>query len=153
MGGHWPSGAGAPALTFSPSEPGRAAGDTRGANGWALPSTGMVSALVQEQAARFCEQLAVLAEPHRLLILRQLRRGPLSAGELAEAVGIAPSLASHHLSTMVNAGLISRRRSGNYVCYEAQAARLQTLFDKVGRMAGAIGAAAEAAAARPSDRC
>ena len=113
----------------------------------------MVSALVQEQAARFCEQLAVLAEPHRLLILRQLRRGPLSAGELAEAVGIAPSLASHHLATMVNAGLISRRRSGNYVCYEAQAARLQTLFDKVGRMAGAIGAAAEAAAARPSDRC
>ncbi len=113
----------------------------------------MISIGVQEQAEQVSADLSVLAEPHRLLILRQLRRGPRSAGDLARAVGIAPSLASHHLSVLDNGGLVSRRRVGHYVCYAAEHQRIRALYERLGKLAGASGAAGEAARARPNDPC
>ncbi len=46
----------------------------------------MVSAVTQKEASQLSDHLAVIAEPHRLLILRHLRRGPRSAGYLARAL-------------------------------------------------------------------
>jgi DNA-binding transcriptional ArsR family regulator len=113
----------------------------------------MMTTGVQEQAELVSAGLAVLAEPHRLLILRQLRRGPRSAGDLARAVGIAPSLASHHLSVLDQHGLVSRRRAGHFVCYAAEHERIRELYDRLGKLAGASGAAADAARARPDNPC
>jgi len=113
----------------------------------------MVSAIVHEQAAQVSEQLAVLGEPHRLLIMRQLRRGPRTAGYLARALDIAPSLASHHLALLVRAELVRRRRVGAYICYAANTSRVRALHERLGRMAGATGAASDRAAALASEPC
>jgi len=113
----------------------------------------VVSAIVQEQAAQVSEDLAALAEPHRLLMLRQLRRGPRTAGYLARALDITPSLASHHLALLERADLVQRRRIGTYICYAANTAKVRALHERLGRMAGATGAAGEHAAALASEPC
>lgn len=83
-------------------------------------------------------QLAVLAEPHRLLLLRHLRRGDQYAGRLARAVGISPSLASHHLAVLVDSGLVTRRQRGAFACYAADRAALRALHEELGWLSGAV---------------
>jgi len=113
----------------------------------------VVSTKAQLQAERLSSGLAALAEPHRLLILRQLRRGPRSAGYLARALEIAPSLASHHLMALVEAGLVTRRRSGSFVCYTAETTRVRELHTRLGVLAGATGPASDHAARAAADPC
>jgi DNA-binding transcriptional ArsR family regulator len=116
-----------------------------------------VSTQAQQQAQEKAEQLstglAAMAEPHRLLILRQLRRGPRTAGYLARALGITPSLASHHLTALVEAELVSRRRAGSYVCYTADTAQVRKLHQQLGKLAGATGPAGDHAAQAAADPC
>ncbi len=104
----------------------------------------MVTALTRSEAERLSGELGVLAEPHRLLVLRHLRRGARSAGFLAQAVGMPPSLASHHLSVLADAGLVTRRRKGHFVCYAANRQAVKELYQRLGRLAGATGAAVDA---------
>ncbi len=104
----------------------------------------MVTALTRSEAERLSDELGVLAEPHRLLVLRHLRRGARSAGFLAQAVGMPPSLASHHLSVLADAGLVTRRRKGHFVCYAADRQAVKELYQRLGRLAGATGAAVDA---------
>jgi DNA-binding transcriptional ArsR family regulator len=113
----------------------------------------VVSTQAQQQAERLSSGLSALAEPHRLLILRQLRRGPRTAGYLAQAVGIAPSLASHHLMALVGAGLVTRRRTGSFVCYTAETARVRELHHRLGVLAGATGPASDHAAQVAANPC
>jgi DNA-binding transcriptional ArsR family regulator len=103
----------------------------------------MVSAATRGEAEHLSDDLSILAEPHRLLVLRHLRRGPRSAGSLARAIGVPPSLASHHLTVLVRAGLVTRRREGHYVCYAVEHAALTRVYALLGRMTGLTGAAAE----------
>src|SRR5215210_5198310 len=103
----------------------------------------MVSAVTQKEAEGLSEDLAVIAEPHRLLMLRHLRRGPLSAGYLAKALGLPQPLAAYHLSVLLAAGLISKRRNGRFTCYAADRDRVRDLHRTMGRLVGASGAASE----------
>jgi ArsR family transcriptional regulator len=104
----------------------------------------MVTAVTQNEAERLSEDLAVIAEPHRMLMLRHLRRGPRSAGYLAQAVGMSQPLAGYHLSVLLKAGLVTKSRRGNFSCYAADRGGLQELHRRVGRLVGATGAVAEA---------
>lgn len=113
----------------------------------------VVTAATRSEAERLSEALSVLAEPHRLLVLRHLRRGARSAGFLAQAVGMPPSLASHHLSVLAGAGLITRRRQGHFVCYAANRQAVRELHQRLGRLAGASGAAVESIAPSLDDPC
>ena len=64
--------------------------------------------------------LAALAHPQRLAIFRLLvRKGPsgLPAGEIADAVGAAPTAASFHLKELDRAGLLTATRVGRYIRY------------------------------------
>ncbi|HZI98932.1 MAG TPA: metalloregulator ArsR/SmtB family transcription factor [Actinomycetales bacterium] len=99
----------------------------------------MATAPTRRQADDVCADLHVLAEPHRLLIVRHLRRGARTAGFLADAIEISPSLASHHLGVLMEAGLVSRRQSGAFACYAVNRARLQEVHRQLGRFAGATG--------------
>ncbi len=98
----------------------------------------MVSVFTRRQVERISHTLAVLGEPHRLQMLRWLRRGPRTAGFLADAIGVSPSLASHHLSVLVESGLVSRRQVGTFVCYSADRAKVKALHTELGRLAGAL---------------
>lgn len=113
----------------------------------------MVSGVTRAEAESISGELAVLAEPHRLLVLRHLRRGARSAGFLASALGISPSLASHHLGVLVDAGLVSRQAKGHFVCYSADHERVRALHRRLGRLAGLTGAVAEVARGRADDPC
>lgn len=113
----------------------------------------MVSAVTRTEAERLSEELGVLAEPHRLLVLRHLRRGARSAGFLAQAVGMPPSLASHHLSVLADAGLVTRRRQGHFICYAANRKAVKELHQRLGTLAGATGAAVDALAPTADDPC
>lgn len=113
----------------------------------------MASTRAQQQADQLAVGLAALAEPHRLLILRHLRRGPRTAGHLSRALDIAPSLASHHLTALVEAGLVTRRRAGSFVCYTAETARVRELHHRLGVLAGATGPASDHAASLAGDPC
>ena len=87
----------------------------------------MPIAVGHDDAVRLAADLAVLAEPHRLLVLSELQGGPRSAGALAKAIGMAPSLASHHLAVLLRADLVSRWREGSFVYYTLNRRRMTEL--------------------------
>ena len=66
--------------------------------------------------------LAALAHEHRLAVYRLLvERGPggLSAGAIAEKVGLAPSSLTFHVQALQRAGLITQRRLSRQLFYAA----------------------------------
>ena len=69
--------------------------------------------LVELIARRF----RVLSEPIRIRLLDQLRDGERSVNELADRLGAGQQNVSKHLSVLADAGIVTRRRDGNYVHY------------------------------------
>ncbi len=58
-----------------------------------------------------------LADPSRRQILGLLRKGEMTAGELAEHFAMAKPSLSHHFSVLKQADLISARRDGQQIYY------------------------------------
>ena len=56
--------------------------------------------------AALATAFTALADPTRRAVVRLLRRGPLRAGELAEALDLTPPGLSRHLRVLRHAGLI-----------------------------------------------
>ncbi len=63
------------------------------------------------------QRLRVIAEPKRIALLEALNGGEAGVQELADCVGLPHQNASHHLTQLWNAGLLSRRREGNTTLY------------------------------------
>ena len=53
----------------------------------------------------------------RIKLLDHLRDGPASVGELQDATGASQQNVSKHLGVLLNAGMVSRAREGNFVVY------------------------------------
>jgi DNA-binding transcriptional ArsR family regulator len=73
-------------------------------------------------AAKTVEALGALAHEHRLALFRMLVQrgaGGLSAGILAEKLGLPPSSLTFHLQQLSHAGLITQRRDGRHIIYAA----------------------------------
>jgi DNA-binding transcriptional ArsR family regulator len=82
----------------------------------------------QETAIR---ALAALAQEHRLAAFRRLvgaGKAGLTAGELAEAIGIAPTGLSFHVKELERAGLVTQRREGRFIRYRMSVAGMQALL-------------------------
>ncbi len=76
--------------------------------------------------------LSALAQETRLQLFRLLvRRGPagLSAGEIADQLGVAPNALSFHFRNLAEAGLITAAHEGRFVRYTANIAAMQSLMD------------------------
>lgn len=58
-----------------------------------------------------------LADPSRRQILSLLRKGEMTAGELAEHFDMAKPSLSHHFSVLKQADLIFARRDGQQIYY------------------------------------
>jgi ArsR family transcriptional regulator, arsenate/arsenite/antimonite-responsive transcriptional repressor len=79
---------------------------------------------------RLAEQLKVLAEPNRLLIITLLMEGVQCNCELGDALQMAPNLISHHLSVLRQAGLVDVERDtldARWVYYSINRAALDEL--------------------------
>jgi ArsR family transcriptional regulator len=66
-----------------------------------------------------------LADPTRREILRLLRDGPRTSGEIAEQFPTAWATISRHLGVLRDAGLIISERNGQQIMYELNT----TVFD------------------------
>lgn len=64
------------------------------------------------------EILSALADDNRRAILSKLKEGPISSGQLAEAVGMTPQALSYHLKKLKEADLICEVRKKNFIYYE-----------------------------------
>ncbi len=73
--------------------------------------------------------LRALADPTRREILRSLRGGDLTAGEIAERFPMTAASVSHHLSTLKEAGLVTAERNGRHVIYSLDSTVFQDLLD------------------------
>ena len=83
---------------------------------------------------RHAEQLGALGHPLRLAILRfvvQGGEGGSSAGQIQEHVELPASTLSHHLSRLVDAGLLAIRPQGTFHYYAADYKALRALTDYV----------------------
>ncbi|HYW77255.1 MAG TPA: metalloregulator ArsR/SmtB family transcription factor [Gammaproteobacteria bacterium] len=78
------------------------------------------------------EILTALSQSTRLEIFRSLvRQGPegLAAGEIGEALSLAPATLSFHLNSLRHAGLVDPRREGRRIFYVA---RYETISELMG---------------------
>src|SRR2546428_13579186 len=65
-----------------------------------------------------------LADPPRRQILQELKKGELSAGQIAACFPISGPSISRHLSILKTADLISERREGNRIIYRLEPEQL-----------------------------
>lgn len=75
--------------------------------------------------------LAALAQEHRLAVFRLLvQAGPqgMSAGQVAEAVDLAPNTLTFHFDRLRMAGLVTVRREGRSMIYAAQYEAMNALL-------------------------
>jgi DNA-binding transcriptional ArsR family regulator len=75
--------------------------------------------------------LDALADPTRREILRVLRKGPLAAGEIADAFDLARPTLSHHFRILAEAGLVQSERLGTRIIYSLRTATLEKVANEL----------------------
>ena len=85
-----------------------------------------------------------LAEPSRLAILHQLRRGPLTAGQIAGLVGLTPPRASNHLRCLLECGLVAIEPRGRFNVYRLADPAVGRLLDASTRVVADVAPLIEA---------
>jgi ArsR family transcriptional regulator len=63
------------------------------------------------------ERFQALSEPTRIKVLDRLREGEATVLELTELIGTTPQNVSKHLGVLQRAGIVARRKQGNFAYY------------------------------------
>ncbi len=71
----------------------------------------------EDQTAELADMFRLMSDPSRLRIILACLETPTSVGDMAAAVGLSPSLVSHHLRLLRAGRLIQAERRGNRVYY------------------------------------
>jgi ArsR family transcriptional regulator, repressor of sdpIR and other operons len=66
-----------------------------------------------------------LSDPTRRTVLQLLRKGPMSAGEIADHFKVSKPTMSAHFAVLREAGLIASEKQGKSVVYELQLSVLE----------------------------
>jgi len=66
----------------------------------------------------FSNTFKALSDPTRREILSLLRKGPMTAGEIASHFPITAASISHHLSVLKESDLVWDEKKGKYIYYE-----------------------------------
>jgi DNA-binding transcriptional ArsR family regulator len=83
------------------------------------------------ETEKIVRALGAIAHEHRLAVFRMLvERGPdgLSAGAIAERLGLPPSSLTFHLQQLLHAGLVTQRRLSRQLIYAADFAAMNGLL-------------------------
>ena len=82
--------------------------------------TPTVPAVSDEALEMIASWFRTLAEPSRLRILRALEGGEMNISQLVVVTGLTQANVSRHVQTLVDAGMVGRRREGlSVICYIA----------------------------------
>jgi ArsR family transcriptional regulator len=81
---------------------------------------------LHELHARICK---AIADPKRLLIINELRDGPLSVGEISSALAISQSNASQHLAVLRDRGIVQAEKAGTSVSYSLRSDKVVAAVD------------------------
>jgi ArsR family transcriptional regulator len=73
--------------------------------------------------------LKAIAHPHRLEIIRGLKKDGCNVSRIQETLGLPQSTISHHLLVLKNAGILSSRREGTTVCYTIEIGEIVRILD------------------------
>lgn len=73
--------------------------------------------LPDELADLIARRFRLLGEPMRIKLLDRMREGEASVQELATTVGTTQQNVSKHLGALADAGIVARRKQGNFVFY------------------------------------
>jgi ArsR family transcriptional regulator, arsenate/arsenite/antimonite-responsive transcriptional repressor len=77
------------------------------------------------------EAYKAIADPTRRRILKYLREGERTAGDLAEHAGIGRTALSHHLTVLKLADLVRVERRGQFQVYSLNTTVLQDLMTEI----------------------
>lgn len=77
------------------------------------------------------EAYKAIADPTRRRILKYLRGGERTAGELAEHTGVKPNALSHHLMVLKLADLVRVERRGQFQVYSLNTTVFQDLMAEI----------------------
>jgi len=77
-----------------------------------------------------------IADPTRREILRLLRRGEMTAGELAERFDMTKPTMSHHFAVLKDAELVTSRREGQTIWYGLNTSVLEDVIAWAADLAG-----------------
>jgi DNA-binding transcriptional ArsR family regulator len=77
------------------------------------------------------ERFRILAEPMRISLLDALREGEASVGELQAATGASQQNVSKHLGVLLRAGILARRKEGNFAVYSIADEAVFSLCEEV----------------------
>ncbi|NNC29097.1 autorepressor SdpR family transcription factor [Longimicrobium terrae] len=83
--------------------------------------------------------LRALGDPTRREILRALRAGDLTAGEISSRFPMTAASVSHHLSVLREAGLVRSERSGRNLVYSLETTVFQDFLQQMMTMLGKEG--------------
>lgn len=83
--------------------------------------------------------LRALGDPTRREILRALRAGDLTAGEISSRFPMTAASVSHHLSVLREAGLVRSERNGRNLVYSLETTVFQEFLQQMMTMLGKDG--------------
>ena len=85
--------------------------------------------------------LAALSDENRFRIVELLarREDELSCGTIGKALDLSPSLLSHHLAILADAGIISRRKNGLWTMNALERPVIERQLDLLNRLIGRNG--------------
>ena len=75
--------------------------------------------LDEDQTVQLAEMFRLLGDHSRLRIVFECLEGPTAVGEIANRLGLSPSLVSHHLRLLRAARIVRAERDGKHVYYSA----------------------------------
>jgi DNA-binding transcriptional ArsR family regulator len=84
------------------------------------------------------EAYKAIADPTRRRILKYLRGGERTAGDLAEHAGVGRSALSHHLMVLKLADLVRVERRGQYQVYSLNMTVFQDLLTEIMSWLGGV---------------
>ena len=79
----------------------------------------------------FDTTIRALGDPTRREILRALRTGDLTAGDIASRFPITAASISHHLNVLREAGLVQSQREGRTIVYSLESTVFQEFVNQV----------------------
>lgn len=81
---------------------------------------------LHELHARLCK---AIADPKRLLIITELRDGPMTVGELADSLEMSQSNTSQHLAVLRDRGVVLASKEAQNVYYELASKKVLKAID------------------------